>query len=154
MSLPLPAIERVFSRLAATYGAEFARRWEGVDAAAVKSVWAHELSGFADNLQPIAWALSNLTERCPNAIEFRNLCRRAPADPVAPLPAPAADPARVAAELAKLGHVRRRPADAAWLDGKAWARRLQAGERAGDRLSTIQRLFWRQALGVPADAAA
>ncbi len=28
----------------------------------------------------VAWALENLPERCPNVIEFRNLCRQAPAE--------------------------------------------------------------------------
>ena len=38
--------------------------------------------------------------------EFKNLCRQAPAPDEVALPAPKADPARVAAELAKLSHIR------------------------------------------------
>lgn len=109
MSLPLIAVERLFERLTTTYGRQFLSMYEGLDPAAVKTTWAYELAGFARNLQAIAWALENLPERCPNVIEFRNLCRRAP-DPETPrLPEPKADPARVAAELAKLGELRNQP---------------------------------------------
>lgn len=106
MSLPLQAVDRLFDRLAATYGAAFLRSYEGVEPAAVKTVWAHELSGFASNLQALAWALENLPERAPNAIEFRNLARKAPAAEAPRLPEPKADPERVRVELAKLGQMK------------------------------------------------
>ncbi len=118
MSLQLQAVDRLFDRLSATYGAAFLRGYEGVDPSAVKTVWAHELSGFAGNLQALAWALENLPERAPNAIEFRNLARKAPQPEAPRLPEPKADPARVRAELAKMGQMRsevtRKSIDASW----------------------------------------
>ena len=75
MSLPLQVIERLFERLVATYGQEFVNKYQG-DLNQVKTVWAHELGGFANNLQSIATALESLPERAPNVIEFRNLCYR------------------------------------------------------------------------------
>jgi hypothetical protein len=89
------AIDRLFHRLAATYGAEWDRSLGATPISDTKSVWAHELSGFSGNLQPIAWALENLPERCPNAIQFKNLCRQAPAPATEMLPSPKADPAIV-----------------------------------------------------------
>jgi len=77
MSLPLQVIERLFERLVATYGQEFVNKYQG-DLNQVKSVWAHELGGFAHNLHSIAFALENLPERAPNVIEFRNICYRSP----------------------------------------------------------------------------
>lgn len=78
MSLKLKAVDRIFERLGATYGRDFTGRWEGMDQNTIKSSWAHELSGFANSLPSIGWALENLPERAPNVIEFRGLCRRAP----------------------------------------------------------------------------
>lgn len=132
MSLPLIAIDRLFDRLNATYGRDFMSRWEGQNSNAVKASWAHELSTFERNLPMIAWALENLPERAPNVIEFRNLCRRAPAPELQRLPEPQADPARVSAELAKLAPIRRAAATGGMHDGKAWARRLIARHEAGD----------------------
>lgn len=135
MSLPLPAIDRLFDRLAATYGTEWARKWEGVEANAVKSMWAHELSGYASNLKAIAWALEHLPERCPNLIEFRNLCRSAPQPDVPRLPEPAADPERLRAELAKLAPVKERALAAQITDPKAWAKRILDRQRDGQKIS-------------------
>ena len=119
-------VERVFSRLAATYCAEWVRSIAGVPISDVKTAWAHELSGFLatrEAMRAVAWALENLPEKVPNAITFRNLCRQAPAAPVALLDGPRADPAHVAAELAKLA-----PARAAQepVRPKDWARRIIA----------------------------
>ena len=135
MSLPLQAIGRLFDRMAATYGSAWMRQWEGVEANAVKSMWAHELGGFASNLKAIAWALEYLPERCPNLVQFKNLCRQAPAAEVPQLDAPKADPARVAAELAKLAPMRMCAASPSTTDPKAWAHRIIARHRAGEKLS-------------------
>lgn len=144
MSLPLIAIDRLFNRLNATYGRDFMSRWEGQDSNAVKASWAHELAGFADKLQMVAWALENLPERAPNVIEFRNLCRKAPAPETPQLPEPAADPARVAAELAKLAPVRAAAKNS--VDGKDWARWIVARHEAGDSVRPISLQFAREAL--------
>lgn len=135
MSLPLQAIDRLFDRLAATYGAAWVRQWAGLESGAVKSLWAHELSGYAGNLKVIAWALENLPERCPNLIEFRNLCRQAPATDVPMLPEPKADPQRLKAELAKLAPLRAATAQLQPQDPKAWARRILDRRKEGNKIN-------------------
>lgn len=147
MSLPLKAVDRLFDRLVATYGNEWVRRWEGLDDAAIKTLWAHELAGFAGRLDAIAWALENLPPRSPNVIEFRNLCKQAPRPVQAQLPEPKADPARLAAELAKLADVKVAARAAVnTLDDKAWAKRLMARHDAGERLNPTSLRFAREAL--------
>ena len=96
----MKAIDRLFQRLAATYGAHWDRLWDGVPIDDVKSAWVHELSG--QTRESITWAVENLPERPPNAIQFKALCKQAPIVPAPLLPSPKADPNRVAAELAKL----------------------------------------------------
>lgn len=147
MSLPNKAIDRLFERLGATYGSAWTRQWADVPLSEVKTVWAHELSGYANEsgLKAIAWVLENLPEKCPNTIEFRNLCRRAPAPAVPLLPEPKADPERVAAELAKLASVRKAAASST-RDHKAWAKALMARHNAGDPIKPIQLRFAREAL--------
>lgn len=106
MHLPSKAVDRLFERLAATYGAAWDKSLGTAPLEDVKNVWSYELSGFADKMLMIAWALDNLPEKCPNVIEFKNLARKAPAPPVPRLPEPKADPERVKAELAKLKNLK------------------------------------------------
>ena len=146
MSLPLQAIDRLFDRFATTYGVAWMRQWEGVNAVSVKTMWAAGLAGYGNHLKAIAWALENLPERCPNLIEIRNLCRLAPAAEVPVLPANKAGPQRVAAELAKLAPLLAVTTDIQ--DHKAWAKRLQAGELAGEKLGMAQKSMYRAALGI------
>lgn len=134
MSLPLKAIDRLFDRLTATYGRDFTARWEGLDQNVVKSSWAHELSGFENCLHMIAWALENLPERAPNVIEFRSICRKAPALDLPALPEPKADPERVKAELAKLAPLRQAAAHAR-ADRGDWARRILQRHADGAKIS-------------------
>lgn len=143
MSLPTKVIDRLFERLAATYGAKWVRQWDGVPMADVKSAWAHELSGFHDRMTDLAWALGNLPEPCPNAIEFRNLCRKAPQPESPRLPEPKADPERLRVEFAKLGDLR---ATIGTVDHKAWARRIITNHTGGLRVSPISLRFAREAL--------
>lgn len=124
MSLSCKVIDRLFDRLTVTYGVQFKRAYEGQNPAAVKTSWAHELGMFAGRLEPIAWALENLPERCPNVIEFRKICRAAPSPEVKLLPDAKADPARVAAELAKLGGVKSSVIGTKESSGKQWAHDL------------------------------
>lgn len=147
MSLPTKAIDRLFERLSATYGAAWTRQWADVPINDLKAAWAHELAGFAGNLEALAWALENLPERCPNVIEFRNLCRRAPAPELPRLPEPKADPERLKLELSKLGAVRAKAvAGAGLVDHKAWARRIMGRFDAGDRINPTTLRFAREAL--------
>jgi hypothetical protein len=145
MSLPLQAIDRLFERLTATYGRQFMQLYEGVEANAVKTAWAHELSGFSNNLHALAWALENLPARAPNAIEFRFLCRLAPAPTIQQITEPAANPERVRAELAKLGEVSKAPPLRANRD---WARRIIGRAEAGERVARATLHMAKQALGV------
>lgn len=147
MSLPSVVVDRLFARLGATYGAAWDRALGAAPLSDVKTVWAHELSGFAARLQDVAWALENLPERCPNAIEFRNLCRQAPRDAEPQLPAPAADPERLRAELAKLGDVRKAATEPQ--GARDWARRILARVAAGERVNRTAHRFAREALGLP-----
>lgn len=129
------AIDRLFDRLSLTYGAAFMRLYEGFETNAVKSSWAHELSGFANRLDCVAWALENLPARCPNVIEFRALCRSAPLPDANALPAPPAapaDPERVKREMAKLAMLK----DAPKVDNREWARRLIQRHESGAYKST------------------
>lgn len=150
MSLSLKAIDRLFQRLNATYGSDFLGRYKGTPDNDIKTVWAHELGGFEDHLHSMAWALDNLPERAPNVVEFRNLCRKAPAADVPKLPEPKADLARVAAELAKLAPTRAAIVNGAPFDHRAWAYRLQARDESGEILNMTVKTFYRQALGLEA----
>jgi len=141
------AIDRLFDRLGATYGAAWDRSLGATPLVDAKSIWAHELQGFAQRLEAVVWALDQLPEHPPNVIQFRNLCRQAPAPEVPLLPEAKADPARLAAELAKLGDLRATVTAQPAGDMKAWARRLKAREMAAERLSSFQRNAWRVALG-------
>lgn len=147
MSLPTKAIDRLFERLAATYGAAWTRQWADVPLSDVKTAWAHELSGYASEtgLKAVAWALENLPERVPNVIEFRAICRRAPAPELPRLPEPKADPERLKQELAKLGDIRAKATHTP-RDCKAWAKRILARHEAGDKLNPTSLRFAREAL--------
>ncbi len=148
MSLRLPAVDRLFDRLGATYGAGFSRLYGSLDAVAVKTVWAHELDAFDsdDGLRRIAWALENLPEVCPNVIQFRNLCRQAPVPHAqAPkLPEPEANPERMHAELAKLRGLMATPTPKK--SGVDWARQIVAKAGRGERVSTAALAFAQDAL--------
>src|SRR5574337_288724 len=147
MLLQPAVIDRLFDRLAATYGREFLARYEGVDDAAVKAAWAHELAGFGDKLHAIAWALERLPQRAPNAIEFRALCRAAPAPSVPRIEQSAAAPDVVRAALARIGPLRVGSA------GDGWARRVLAKHARGEPVSRYARTMAAEALGRQVTAA-
>lgn len=144
MTLPIQAIDRMFSRLQGTYGAAWERSHGATPMSDVKAVWGHELAGFGDKLKLIAWALENLPERCPNVIEFRNLCRRAPSDEPLQL-AVKQDPDKLAKELLKLGEMRSKIAKPD-VHAKDWARRILRRVEAGEKLPPINVRFAREAL--------
>jgi hypothetical protein len=148
MSLSTKAIDRLFERLAATYGVAWAHQWTSVPIADAKAAWAHELSGFGGQMDALAWGLENLPERCPNVIEFRNLCRRAPAPELPRLPEPKANPERLRAELAKLADVRAKVANPKPDGAKDWARRIIGRFNAGDKVRPVSLRFAREALGI------
>jgi len=63
MSLPTRVIDRLFDRLALTYGSQWLSMWQGSDLNDIKSLWGAELAPFADRLEAIGWALENPPER-------------------------------------------------------------------------------------------
>lgn len=93
MSLPSQWVDRIFLRLLGVYGAQFKAKFSVVEAgvdvgmANAKEVWADELKGFVTWPEAIAYGLSHLpVDHAPNAIEFRDICRRAPDKAVPALP--------------------------------------------------------------------
>lgn len=135
MNLPVTVIDRLFQRMSATYGSAWDRSMGTAPISDVKTAWMHELQGFSGRLDAIAWALENLPERCPNVIEFRNLCRKAPEPEKPKLPEPPADPVRLRAELAKLQPIIDAAKRAVTVDRLAWARRIVARRDAGERVA-------------------
>jgi hypothetical protein len=147
MSLPTEAIDRLFTRLGATYGAYWDKSLGSAPLGDVKTAWAHELSAFAHSLHRIKWALENLPPRCPNVIEFKQLCRQAPAPEVPALPEPKADPERLKNALEKLvdtkATIKSTPSK---VDHKAWAKRIMARYHAGERINPTSLRFAKEAL--------
>lgn len=99
--LPSSLVDAIFAKLTIRYGQAFMAQWRDLDIAYVKADWSEVLAGF--DRDDVAFALSILTpDKPPNAMQFRELCRRAPVKPVPALPQPPVDPVRVAAARAKL----------------------------------------------------
>lgn len=144
MSLPAQWIDRIFDKLTLTYGQSFLRRWSDIDLNSVKSDWAHELAGFEHHPKAIAWALQNLpADKPPTVLDFKFLARRAPPDEVPRLEAPKADPARVAAELAKLAPVVKKPSARPSTD---WAKRIVGRADGGEKVAPATLRMAREAL--------
>jgi hypothetical protein len=150
MPLPTKAIDRLFERLMLTYGNEWTMKFEGIDMNGVKSMWAHELSSFADNLKILGWALENLPAKCPNVIEFKNLCRQAPKPDTKMLDVDKAPTHIVDAQIAEMVRVvteQTNPNDSK-RDYKAWAKKLKARHDAGEKLEIFQVRSYKVALGI------
>jgi hypothetical protein len=147
MSIPEKAIDRLFQRLGATYGRQWSSMWEGVPLSDVKSAWSHELSVFSDRLNAIAWALENLPGKCPNVIEFKQLCRQAPAPAVAMLDLPKAPAQVVDKEIAKIAAQAFKPPvdDQGRVDHTRWIRRLKDRQAKGEKLNSYQVSSMRRA---------
>lgn len=93
-------IDRIFDRLSGIYGTQFTAKFPNTEEA--KKVWSVELGPFDNRPEAIAFALDNLPlERAPNALEFREICRKAPREQAKPThPDIPANPER-AAEFVK-----------------------------------------------------
>ncbi len=102
MSIPVEWVDRIFTKLSLAYGREFIGRWEGLSIGDVKTDWAHELAGFENWPEAIAFAFDHLPERPPTVQQFRGICMKAPAKQHLALPAPQANPDRMKSEIAKL----------------------------------------------------
>ena len=142
-------IDRLFTRMAATYGPEWDRQCGTSPMGDIKTAWGHELAGFIGDLQAIARALDNLPERCPNVIQFKNLCRASrTVKATLMLPEPKSNPAFVAEVLAKL-------ADAPLkTDGREWARRIISRKEAGEYIYPCTLGMAMSALGMTKQAVA
>jgi hypothetical protein len=130
----MKACDHLFNRLLAVYGTQWTKQWQDVPMQDAKDAWARELGQYAGRLEAIAYALNNLPERAPNAVQFRNLCRAAPAPDVPALPMPEANPQRMREELAKLGHVTNAKPQTT-IGAMDWAPRILARHEAGERIT-------------------
>jgi len=145
MTLPIADVERLFDRLSMTYGVEFRNKWAGMPLNEIKTHWAYELAQFADNLNAIGWALQNLPDRCPNLIEFKNLCKQAPRPQHQALDATKAPVEVIDREISKmLAGLIKKPTDA--VDHKRWAKRLKERHEKGEHLSPYQINCYKTAL--------
>lgn len=107
MPISKSLIDELFARLGIRYGSAFMRQWPDANPDVVKADWAEVLSGLRGT--DIGYALKYLPDGMPpNALQFRAIARRAPEPNEPRLEAPKADPARVAAIVAKLAE---KPAD-------------------------------------------
>ena len=79
MTMPSSWVDKIFQKLTLVYGRDFLGRWEGVPLEEVKADWGHELNGYENAPQAIAYALQNLPPKAPTVLEFRAICRSAPA---------------------------------------------------------------------------
>lgn len=137
-------IDRLFTRLAATYGADWTRQWASVPIGDVKTAWSHELASFITDLPAIGSALDNLPDRCPNVIQFKALCRACRTVNATPLlPEPKSDPAFVAQVLAKMADAPIKTADM-----KAWAKLIIARHDDGAVVSPYSLKCALDALGI------
>ena len=132
----------LFSELWAIYGAAWVRSHGDAPTSDTKAVWRKHLSGFTAG--DIKYALAHLPSRCPNVLEFRDICRAAPKPQLKALPSPVQDPAKVA-EVVEV--VKTRMAKAPTTDHKSWARKLKERHEAGEALGAHQIKAYRQALG-------
>lgn len=132
MSLPDSWVDLLFERLTVRYGAAFVGQYKDVDPKLVKGDWSVALSGFSKDA--IRYALEYLpADKAPNAMQFRDLCKKAPHIMPPALPAPKADEQKVQAALAKITEKPKRPSMAeeciANIEAAANRRLLTAGQR-------------------------
>jgi hypothetical protein len=140
--LPLEWVDKLFLKLAVIYGSEVVRKYQGIDAQAVKQEWSNILGGFSNRPEAIKFALDHLpSDRCPNALQFRDLCRQfVPATPALSAPKETIDPALLSAVMSAL-----KPIDGLH-DSKSWAKKLKARHESGERLSLVQIKSYKEVL--------
>lgn len=78
-------IDRIFAKMIGIYGSQFSAKFSqivggrDVGLALAKAAWAEELAGFRDSPEAIVYALKSLPQDFPpNALQFADLCRKAP----------------------------------------------------------------------------
>ena len=140
------AVEHVFSIMAATYGSAWDRSLGQAPIADVKTVWANALDGFMHSdaaKKAVVWGLKNLPARVPNSIEFRDLCRQAPAAKVPELPSPLVNPEIAAKVLGGLKASAITP-----VDNRAWAKAILRDVENGVRRTPTVIQMAKNALAV------
>jgi len=149
MSLPIEWVDRIFEKLTIVYGRDFMDRWRGLSIADVKTDWAHELAGFERWPEAIKFALQSMPpDKPPTVLQFREICRKAPAKVLPQLPEPKADPDRLNKAIADLSVTKANFKAESTVDHKAWAKRIMARYHAGERINPTTLRFAREALGL------
>lgn len=125
-------IDRLFKRLGTVYGAGWERSLGQTPLKDVKTTWGEYLAGF--DTDDVAYALDKLTDKVPNVIGFRDLCRLAPKKDVPRLEAPKVDQAKILEEIAKQAQVKeamtRNRSDA-----RDWAPKIIYRHEHGEKIS-------------------
>lgn len=147
MSLPESWVDKLFRKLAATYGQSFLRQYDGVPMDDVKANWAHELACFQQNPAAIARGIEYLpAERAPTVLQFRDLCKsQAPSERLQ-LPAPPSEPVSPEVIAATKAAFERKD-ERGW---REWATALRRRHESGERLTQFQVHAYREALGIAA----
>ncbi len=146
MRLPDAWVESLLARMLAIYGQKFRSQWADGPAEAMRETWAVALGRFDG--ERIKWALEQMIATCPwppTLPEFAALCRQAPRDEPAKLPAPNVPPSVIEARQAEAQAIAAKVA--ANVPGKAWAHKLRARYLAGERLMMAQVSLASDALG-------
>lgn len=143
--LPPVWVDRLFAKLTVRYGQAFMRQYADLDPALVKADWAEVLAGFESNTDPLRYAIENLPDSPPSAMQFRAIARRSPPPPVTALPSPSTD--KPPQQIRELAHrLRRRPTLPAQECIDNIERRVRAN---GGRITEPQRYMVAHCLRVP-----
>lgn len=149
MALPSEWIDRLFTRLELAYGHRFLSQWPGIDPSVVKADWAEKLDGFEHHGEALQFALANLPADNPvNAMQFRDIARRAPDKPFKALPAPPPDKAKAAEALSMARAVFNRKGDPLDTLRELAESDARDGTLRGRRVTLAQRQTYQQALGL------
>lgn len=144
--LPDHWVESLLARMLAIYGQKFRSQWADVPAESMRETWAVALGRFDG--ERIKWALDQMIATCPwppTLPEFAALCRQAPRDEPAKLPAPEVPPSVIEARQAEAQAIAARVAGN--VPGKDWAHKLRARYLSGERLMMAQVSLASDALG-------
>lgn len=132
--MPLPAqwVDHLIGKLSVRYGAAFMRQYADAAPELVKADWAEVLDGFSK--EALQYGLRYLPATPPNALQFRDQCRRAPREerPQLTHDTLPPNPGRVAALLTLAERARGEE------DPMAWVHRLRLRKASGEAMSIAQ----------------